>query len=393
MFFFPIRTDRRQRITPWLNYALVAVNVGIFLATTQQIHQASLFLSLGHSVEEAMQRFAVLHYYLWPDDPRLLQFLSYQFLHGDWMHLLGNMIFLYVFGNALEDRLGRVGYLAFYLAGGVMAGLGHAMSEAAPVIGASGSIAAVTGAYLALFPMVNVTIFYWFYFYVGTFEVSSLVLIIFQIAQNIVFHLIGGSNVAYLAHLSGYGFGFVIGMGLLTIKLVPREPYDLPALLAQRRRRRQFRKMTQRGYQPWEASRRATLNDQPASPHKQAIMEKRAAIHDALNAHDFDAAADRYIQLLQLDEQQLLSQQHQLDIANHLMASSRHGEAARAYERFLDAYRAYPQREQVELILGLIYARYLDNRARARQLLQAALPRLRDPEQQALAQQTLSALG
>ncbi len=398
MLFFPIRTDRRQRITPWVNYTLVAVNVIIFIATTRQITQASYAMYDGVPLEYVLQRFPVLNYYLWPEDPQLYQFITYQFLHGDWMHLVGNMIFLYVFGNALEDRFGRVGYLAFYLAGGIFAGLGHAAVEIAPVIGASGSIAGVTGAYLALFPLVNVTIFYWFYFYVGTFEISSIVLIVFQIIQNIFMHMLGAGGVAYLAHLSGYGYGFLIGMSMLWVRLLPREPYDLPALIAHRRRRAQFRDLTQRrGYQPWD---RPHVGDPPrrgASPalsaREQEIMQMRARIYDALNAHDLDAAAGYYSQLLELDPRQSLSQQSQLDIANHLMSMGRYALAARAYELFLQVYRNYPQREQVELILALVYARYLQQGSRAKELLTNALPRLHDPDQRALAQSVMAEMG
>src|SRR5690606_12485309 len=134
--------------------------------------------------------------------------------------------FLWVFGNAVEDRLGRVGYLCFYLAGGVIAGLGHALMEPSPVLGASGAVAAVTGAYLVLFPLTNVTIVY-FFFIIGAFEVSSMVLIFFRVVTDLVFHFLGIGDVAYMAHLAGYGFGFVIALGLLLGRMLPREPYDL----------------------------------------------------------------------------------------------------------------------------------------------------------------------
>src|SRR5688572_13975984 len=138
--FFPVRTDRRLRSTPWMNIALIAVNAVAFVATRQRLEQ--------HDAE-------VVKYILDPAQPQLFQFVTYQFLHGSPLHLLGNMLFLYVFGNSVEDRLGKVGYLAFFLAGGVLAGVGHAAMETSPVLGASGAVAAVTGAYLALFPQTN----------------------------------------------------------------------------------------------------------------------------------------------------------------------------------------------------------------------------------------------
>ena len=94
-----------------------------------------------------------------PFAPEIHQFFTSMFLHGNWMHILGNMIFLWVFGNAVNDRFGHVGYAAFYLAGGWLSGHGlRAVGRQAPVLGASGAISAVTGAYLVLFPRVRVTV-------------------------------------------------------------------------------------------------------------------------------------------------------------------------------------------------------------------------------------------
>ena len=87
---------------------------------------------------------------------RRLTLITSQFLHGGWLHLLGNMLYLWIFGNNVEDRLGRVGFLVFYLAGGVAGGLSprspSTPTSTIPTIGASGAIAAVLGAYFVLFP-------------------------------------------------------------------------------------------------------------------------------------------------------------------------------------------------------------------------------------------------
>jgi membrane associated rhomboid family serine protease len=377
MFVFPIRTDRRLQHTPWVNWTLIAANVAVFMLTNR-----------------GMDRAGMDPYILNPWNPTLVQFLSYQFLHANWMHLLGNMLFLYVFGNSVEDRLGKVGYLAFYLAGGVLAGLGHAAVENAPVLGASGSVAAVSGAYLALFPMSNVTLFYWVFF-IGFFEVSSLLVICFYIGSNLLYHVLGFPGVAYLAHLAGYAAGFAVGMGLLWLRLLPREPYDLLSMLEHRRRRAQFRAMTRKGYHPWEGAKAADpvagdADQTPTDPAKAELMRVRAAIADALAAHNMPEAARLYDQLLRTDGSQVLGQQAQLDVANQLMSEGRHESAAKAYELFLGTYGRYPQREQVELILGLICLRYLNRRQRARELLASAAARLHDPDQRSLAQRMLA---
>jgi membrane associated rhomboid family serine protease len=373
--FFPIRTDRRLQHTPWLNVSLICANVAVFVV---------------------WQRADVRPYMLNPVEPRLFQYVSYQFLHDGWMHLAGNMLFLYVFGNSVEDRLGKFGYLCFYLAGGIIAGLGHGLVEQSPVLGASGSCAAVTGAYLALFPLSNVTLFYWFFF-IGTFEVPSMLLILFNAGKDLVFQLGGAGQVAYLAHLSGYAFGFAIGMGLLWVRLLPREPYDLLSLIARQRRRAQFRSLTRSGYEPWsgKAPSSMTADGEPAeqTPDQQRALELREKLLESLRAQDRDAAVDHYASLLDLNPDQVMSQQHQLDLANHLMTRERYDLAARAYELFLGTFSSYAQKEQIELILALIYVRYLERGQRARELVHKALPRLREPEQKALAEQILQELG
>jgi len=372
---FPIRTDRQLRHTPFVNVGLVVCNVVVFVLS----HQGSGALKDSFTLD--------------PTTPLLVQYISYQFLHANWEHLFFNMIFLYVFGNSVEDRLGKVGYLGFYLAGGVIAGLGHALLENNPVLGASGSVAAVTGAYLALFPLSNVTIFYWFFIMIGTFEVSSIVLILFQVGCDATFQLMGFGGVAYLAHLAGYAYGFGLGMGLLKLRLLPHEPFDLLSLLEQRRRRGQFRTLTRGGYQPWEAQKKGEPPKQAATGEvpgdENELMELRNQLTAALNSHELDRAVDLYAQLLQQQPDQVMSQQHQLDLANHLMATGQYEMAARAYELFLNAYRNYPSREQVELILGLLYIRYLDRTDRGRELLTNAIPRLHDPQQKQIAEEMI----
>lgn len=385
---FPLRTDRRLTRIPWVNLTLIALNVIVFLVTYQQVR----------AFGQAGVLPPVAQFYLWPGSPQVFQFLSYQFLHGDWMHLLGNMLFLYVFGNSVEDRLGRGGYLLFYLSAGVMAGLGHVWAEQMPVIGASGSVAGVTGAFLALFPLSRVIVVLVLPVIIP-FEVTGVIVIGFQIGVNVVMHALdAGGNVAYLAHLAGYAHGFAIGMGLLLVRLLPREPYDMLALIERRRRRHQFRRMARAGYQPWESPGPADAATEPpaqmAGPlgaEQQRLMQQRSRVSHALASHDLPGAAQRYREMLLEHPDQVMSQQQQLDLANQLMADGHHGDAARAYELFLEHYPAYPEREQVQLILGLLHARYLGDTGRARELLRAAAPRLAGSNRQ-LAEQLLADL-
>src|SRR6266496_847458 len=149
----PVRTDSRLRTTPWTNWAIIAVNILVFL--------------LQHRMPWLAHRFA-----LSPRNPSLLTFFSYSLLHANAPHIASNLLFLYVFGNNVNDKLGHWGYAAFYLAAGVFAGIAYALFDSGPVIGASGAVSAVTGAYMCLFPRANVTLVF-FFFYVGVFEIPS----------------------------------------------------------------------------------------------------------------------------------------------------------------------------------------------------------------------------
>jgi len=396
--FFPISTSRGQRRTPWVNQGIIALNVIVFLLTMNQINALG---ELSRTREllpaDFHERFWVYHYYLQFHGTHWYQFVTYQFLHGGWMHLIGNMVFLYVFGNAVEDRLGRVNYLFFYLTGGVLAGMGNMIygiltGNEAAVLGASGAVAAVTGAYLALFPLARITILYWFGI-IGTFEVASIYLICFQVASDFVLNLSGTGNVAYMAHLTGYAFGFGLMMLLLLTRLLEREPYDMLAVLERRRRRRAFARMVHQEGSPWFKEAGEASDGQPTvtDPQQAKLLEARAQVSAALNRHAPVEAASAYRQLLALDASQVMGESQQLDLANQLMAESDYPAAATAYERLLASYRTTPDRAKIQLILALIHARYLNNPKRAIELLTLALPGLEGDDHR-LATATLARL-
>ena len=371
---FPIRTDRQLKRSPVVNYALIAANVGVFVLLQQ-----------GGAAELAAHR-------LNPADPHLSQYISYQFMHGGWMHLIGNMVALWVFGNGVEDRLGRVAYLFFYLGAGILAGLAHVFTSAAPVLGASGSVAGVTGAFLALFPFCRVVVLV-VLFIITFVELPSIVVVGIYVAWNIFGQFTGGGNVAYTAHLGGYLFGFVVGVGLLFARLLPREPSDILTLIEHRHRRAKFKRMTQGGFSPWQGRGKeaATEPAKPPSAEEQALMEQRSEISQAMRSGDMASAAARYRALLDDHPDQVMSQQQQMDLANQLMRDGRYEDAAKAYELFLSHFPSYPNIHQIKLILGLIYARYLRKPDRARSLLNEAEGRL-DGEEQTLARQVKAEL-
>jgi membrane associated rhomboid family serine protease len=377
--FLPIRTDSPLRRTPYMNFALIAANFICYIIQQSLGRQKIAPFVLNH---------ANLHLY---------SYFTYQFLHGDPWHIIGNMLFLYIFGNNVNDKLGNLGYLAFYLAGGVFAGIGFVVMSGTSVIGASGAVAAITGAYLVLFPRSHITILY-FFFLIGTYEVPCIWFIAFFFAQDVVLnmiHVAGMQNVAHTAHIAGTMFGFAVCISLLAARMLPRDQFDIVALIQRWNRRRTYRDMVSQGYNPFgyapEVAQQAPR--QTFDPNMERIQDMRAAISDAVSHQDLSRAAQLYLNLLTIDPQQVLARQTQLDVANQLASNAQYREAANAYESLLRFYRNAEQAEQVELMLGLIYARYLSDRTKARSYLTSALEKLHGQREIDLARAELSKLG
>ena len=396
LLLIPIRTDSPVHRLPRINYILIAANVAVYLIT-------DIFPRLmGEHGESDLKRRMMLSV----SNPDVTRFFTYQFLHGDFWHLLGNMLFLWVFGNSVNSKMGHWAYLLFYLACGVFAGVGFAMVSDGNLIGASGAIAGVTTAYLVLFPRSEVTVFYWLWFYIGTMHIQALLLIGLKIIlwDNILSPKLasgqGVESVAYSAHIAGYLFGFIICSLLLLVRALPRDQYDITALAKRYRQRMQFRAMMA------DANARAQYTygrvARPISPVTarpientdiQAIDEiscLRAEIVDLLGKGDYTTAADRYETLTAKAPEQCLSLRHMLLVANQLMTLQRYPQAAAAYEKFLKAYPGGTDAVQVKLLLGIIYAKYLKQYQAAQRYLLECLSRLTDPQQEQQAREWLA---
>jgi membrane associated rhomboid family serine protease len=373
--FIPIRTDCPLRRTPWVNYALILVNILVFLAQLTDLHNPNGWF-----------RFLELN----PAEPHLYQYFTYAFLHAGFLHIIGNMLFLYIFGNNVNDKMGNGGYLAFYLAGGVFAGIGYVLTGLVPVLGASGAIAAVTGAYLVLFPRSYVTVLFIF-FIIGTYDVPSLWFVLFFFLSDVVYNFLGaemGDTTAHVAHISGTIFGFAICLILLAMNYLPRDHFDIMALIQRWNRRRTYRDMVSGGYDPFSVIPKGAAVD----PNMERIQDLRGSIAEAITHGNIQQASQLYLQLKQIDPQQVLSRQAQIEIGNHLASQGLYKEAAEAYELLLKHYQKSEQAEQVELMLGLIYARYLNDPFKAKSYLTAVLPRLRTSREVELAQEELGRL-
>lgn len=380
----PIRTNVECRRTPYTNYALIGANVVFFL------------LSMVPALQGHIDNF-MLH----PDRPYLWQFVTFAFLHGGIAHILGNMFFLYLFGNNVNDKLGHLGYFCFYLAGAVFSGLVHAILYPSPIplLGASGAVAAVTGAFLVLYPQTLITIFYWLIF-IGTIDLPALYFIGFKLIiwDNVIERQM--AHVAYDAHLAGYGLGIATMLLLLATGVISRNPMDMWAMIKRWNRKRTYRDAVSGGYDPFTGKNpnkkiwsKEVAKNKPESPEAEKIRKIRSEITDLLGSGRLSAAAEAYIRMTETDKNAYLARQQQLDIANQLMSMGSWNQAAEAYEKFLNHYSNYEYIEQVQLMLGLLYSRYLDKDQKARELLVKAREHLSDPGQRKMCENELANLS
>ena len=151
---------------------------------------------------------------LTPSDIKPVHFLSYQFLHGDILHLIGNLFFLVICGFAVEAAIGHWRFLGFYLLCGIAGGLLHTvfnLKESMPLVGASGSISGVMAMYLGLFRLKKIEFFYWFFIFVGYFRAPALLILVFYIGKECYqFFSDVNSNVAFMAHTGGFISGSLL---------------------------------------------------------------------------------------------------------------------------------------------------------------------------------------
>ncbi|MBI3268450.1 MAG: rhomboid family intramembrane serine protease [Planctomycetes bacterium] len=212
----PIGDINPREREPYVNYALLAANVGAYLL---------------YGLQPGYDRIVLAHGVV-PARPELLDYFTSMFLHADPMHLFGNMLFLWICGDNVEDRLGSLGYLIFYLACGLLASKVHVWSSLGgpgaflPTIGASGAISGVLGAYVVFFPDSQIKVLYFFGLWgAGVAHVRSLWAIGFWFGEQLLFTLYGGgSNVAYMAHIGGFVGGAAAAFVLIGSGQVGRSP-------------------------------------------------------------------------------------------------------------------------------------------------------------------------
>lgn len=193
--FFPYKDENATEKFPIVNVALIIINAAIFLWSLSDFNNI------------------ISRYGFVPADFVLVTLLTSIFLHGGFDHIIGNMWYLFLFGDNIEDKFGKIRYLAFYLLSGLAAAFVHYLTDPfspIPTIGASGAISGVLGAYFVFFPKVRVHVAS--YYYSGTVSASTMIGLwfIMQLLLGAASLAGRGSGIAFWAHVGGFVFGYAV---------------------------------------------------------------------------------------------------------------------------------------------------------------------------------------
>ncbi len=219
----PYKDNIPSRRVPFITWGLIGINVIVFIFELME----------GANLEQVFYQFGMVPAYVTAGvyGPRyeIVPFLTSMFMHSGWLHIGGNMLYLWIFGDNVEDRMGHVVFLLFYLVSGVGASLLHLATDphsTIPTVGASGAIAGVMGAYLVLYPKARIRSVVFFFYFIRIMEIPALILLglwfVLQLFSGAAsFGATEGGGVAFWAHVGGFIVG--IGGGFLA-KLLTKEP-------------------------------------------------------------------------------------------------------------------------------------------------------------------------
>lgn len=373
---------RKTRIVPILIGINLAVYVIQIVLQSQDPRLAEQLLDFGH---------------IWGRDLTPWSPITSAFLHGSFMHVAGNMLALFVFGPPVEDRFGRLGFTIFYLAGAIGSGLVHAAVSSHPAIGASGAIAAVTGAFLVLFPNCRIRIL-WLLILIQIFMAPAWWLIGLWIVIDLFSQTFQVQNgTANAAHLGGYAFGIAVALILLATNILPREPnYDLFSILKHKNRKRAFQAASRSSVPlPVKSARK---KPEKVDPKTAELAHRRAQISERLNEGNLEDASARYLSMIEYfaaddHAQTTMHRDAQYQIANHLYSSGQREQALDAYQALIKAYPNDKERDVICILRARINAQDLNNPQTARSILTTLIEQSSDDDIKSLALTELDALN
>jgi membrane associated rhomboid family serine protease len=216
MFVFPFADENPTNKIPIFNWLIIFICSITFLKYIFEYNyvQEQLFVSFG-MIPAVLFGYSELSTQL-QIIPAYMTIITSMFLHGGWMHLIGNMMYLYIFGDNIEDKLGKAKFLVFYLITGTIAALTQALldpSSTIPMIGASGAIAGILGGYLVMYPKANIKVFFWFIIFFKVFRIRAFIVLVgWILIQFFSFsgEELNSGGVAYGAHIGGFVSGAIL---------------------------------------------------------------------------------------------------------------------------------------------------------------------------------------
>ena len=383
--FLPLGDEPNPRGTPVVTWTLIGVNAAVFVLVTLPLSGLRPALedpALGEYIREIYPRLSsrmalesllrqvsaydlvVFAHGFRPADPSLSALVTSMFLHGGFMHLAGNMLFLWIYGDNVEHRLGRWRYLAAYLGTGVLATLSHAvldLGSAVPMVGASGAVSGVLGFYFVWFPRNRVRIMLFPFFITILHVPARLVLGIYLVVDNLLPLLAtsggGGGGVAYGAHIGGFvgGLAFAWWGGRREVQARPAE------------------------YAP-----------APAVPVIDADPSSARGIRQLIAAGEHAAAAPDYFRLSPARTVRLLMPRDSLEFGRWLANHDHLDAALVVYQRHLRDYPRGPYLAEAHLGAGLVQLYARDQPTAAYQHLMAVLDTDPHPDTEAYARRVLA---
>lgn len=332
--FLPIGDSPNPPGTPYVNYTLIGLNIIVFVLVTMPLSGQLPDLT-SPLLQEYLQilgaegnippqvilehisayDLVVLEYGFRPAEASLLTLFSAMFLHANFMHLFGNMLFLWIYGDNVEHRLGRIGYLVAYLTTGIASTAFFSLftlGSQVPMIGASGAISGVLGLYFIWFKRNQIKVFIFFFpFIMNTFMVPArLVLGFYLIIDNLFPFLMnsaGGGGVAYGAHIGGFLAGMVIAFGL---DWMP-------------------------GMRKVQKLREAPVQEAPRQPAVEPDQTPGQAIAAYLRQGDYAGATRHYFSLDSREERLSMNADVVLSLGEYLLGTRAYEEAQTLFRRFI----------------------------------------------------------
>ena len=390
--FLPLGDEPNPSGVPVVTYALIGINVAVFLFVTLPLSAvrpalddpvlAEYLRAIGPQLSGRMALAALLEqisaydlvvfsYGFRPADPDLLALLTSLFLHGGFMHLAGNMLFLWIYGDNVEHRLGPVRYLVAYLGTGVLATLSHAVLDfgsALPMVGASGAISGVLGFYFIWFPRNRVRLWIMLFpiFMNVIYAPARLVLGMYLIVDNLLPFLVtrgaGGGGVAYGAHIGGFVGGLAYAWWSER-REVQRRPGD---------------------FEP---------DPDPADPASDADPSSVRGIRQLIAAGEHGRAAAEYFRLSAARTARLLMPVDSINFGRWL-ANNGHSDAALVvYQRHLRDYPLGPYVAEAHLGAGLVQLHARNQPTAAYQHLVAVLDADPHPDTEGYARRALGEIA